>query len=190
MSLLCTHYKIFASYHCLWLIFQFEPETSSAMGFGFRCGFLGLLHMEIVQVGIIANSTSFLLFIYEPKSSIAGKTERHSIITFIFQERLEREYNLNLITTAPSVVYRVNCINGDTVIPSLSFTHYSSYCTFSSTESAYGHAIRCFDQLLLCILWGLRSSMYYEVINITEVFFGHWDYLVYFIVFYLAVYFF
>lgn len=79
---------------------SFEPETSMALGFGFRCGFLGLLHLEIIQ------------------------------------ERLEREYNLDLITTAPSVVYFLNLLDGSRVKID-NPTNYPDPSVISSAEEPY-----------------------------------------------------
>ena len=75
----------------------FEPETSIALGFGFRCGFLGLLHMEIIE------------------------------------ERLEREFNLDLITTAPSVIYKVDLRGGETVM----IDNPSKFPTADEIQTAY-----------------------------------------------------
>ena len=75
----------------------FEPETSVALGFGFRCGFLGLLHMEIIE------------------------------------ERLEREFNLDLITTAPSVIYKVDIRGGETIM----IDNPSKFPTADEIQTAY-----------------------------------------------------
>ena len=75
----------------------FEPETSIALGFGFRCGFLGLLHMEIIE------------------------------------ERLEREFNLDLITTAPSVIYKVDLRSGETIL----IDNPSKFPTADEIQTAY-----------------------------------------------------
>ncbi len=80
----------------------FEPETSIALGFGFRCGFLGLLHMEIIE------------------------------------ERLEREFNLDLITTAPSVIYKLDKKNGETVF----IDNPSNYPSPDEIETAYEPVVK------------------------------------------------
>ena len=82
---------------------SYEPETSGALGFGFRCGFLGLLHLEIIQ------------------------------------ERLEREYDLDLVTTVPSVVYKINLTDGFTVEID-NPTHYPDPATIASCEEPFTDA--------------------------------------------------
>ena len=81
----------------------YEPETSSALGFGFRCGFLGLLHLEIIQ------------------------------------ERLEREYDLDLVTTIPSVIYKINLTDGSQIEID-NPTHYPDPATIASCEEPFTNA--------------------------------------------------
>ncbi len=81
---------------------SFEPETSAALGFGFRCGFLGLLHMEVIQ------------------------------------ERLEREFNLDLITTAPSVIYKLDLTDGQTLF----IDNPTNYPAVENIATAYEPVVR------------------------------------------------
>lgn len=82
---------------------SYEPETSGALGFGFRCGFLGLLHLEIIQ------------------------------------ERLEREYDLDLVTTVPSVIYKIHLTNGE-VVEIDNPTHYPDPATIDYSEEPVADA--------------------------------------------------
>ena len=82
---------------------SYEPETSGALGFGFRCGFLGLLHLEIIQ------------------------------------ERLEREYDLDLVTTVPSVIYKIHLTNGD-IVEIDNPTHYPDPANIDYSEEPVADA--------------------------------------------------
>ena len=83
---------------------SFDPETSTALGYGFRCGFLGLLHMEIIQ------------------------------------QRLEREFDLDLVTTAPSVIYHVFKTDGDGAYPSTTPPTCLPRARLRCMEEPYVHA--------------------------------------------------
>lgn len=94
----------------------FEPETSVALGFGFRCGFLGLLHLEIII------------------------------------ERLEREFDLDLITTAPSVEYRLTMTDGEVVMID-NPTNYPDPSKIANSEEPFVEALSTHLRNLWVILW-------------------------------------
>ncbi len=132
----------------------FEPETSAALGFGFRCGFLGLLHMEIIQ------------------------------------ERLEREYNLDLITTAPSVIYKIAMTDGEIIYidnptnyPSPSLIDYTEEPVVDAhifTPSEYVGAVMelCQERrgtfLDMSYIEGDRTNIHYEM-PLNEIIYDFFD---------------